>query len=201
MDMKGKKRHPAAEKYFQEDYRSMRTDLAQKIFAVFNFSVSGHRLNPSKIEIVFNDQLWTASGIHRVYYRDHESPYRKKSFIYLSIRHLDNPERLRKTLLHELCHAAVYHIDQTMEDGHGPKWHWWVQQVGHKHPNISKITETANYISNKHLYKCIKCFYDVGEKEEIESNKYKGCRKCGEWIIYLVALVDPSFNSNFHINC
>ena len=42
------------------------------------------------------------------------------------VSYLPTTERTRETLLHEMCHAAVWLIDRK-RDGHGPFWKaWWV---------------------------------------------------------------------------
>lgn len=37
---------------------------------------------------------------------------------------LDTPDRLRDTLIHEMCHAAAWLINN-VSDGHGPYWTGW----------------------------------------------------------------------------
>lgn len=37
---------------------------------------------------------------------------------------LDTPDRLRDTLVHEMCHAAAWLIND-VSDGHGPFWKAW----------------------------------------------------------------------------
>ena len=193
--MNGKKRHPVAQEYFQ-DYRSKRFYLAWDIFEVFNSSVSNYKLDPSKMAIYFNDQLWTGVGRHK---RGIDNSNRKISVIYLSIRSLDNPERLRDTLLHELCHATVYQIDEIREeDPHGPKWEWWIQQVGYKHPNISKLTVFCDDERNEYLYKCSKCGRDIGAKQSLP--KYlKKCVKCNGRLRF-VELHDPELLNPPHLS-
>lgn len=48
--------------------------------------------------------------------------------IALSTSILINADRLRHVLLHEMCHVAVFQIDQIRE-AHGPNWQkWWVKR-------------------------------------------------------------------------
>ena len=159
----------------------MRYDLAWKIFEVFNFSVCEHKLDHSKMEIYFNDQLFDEVGFH-LEYIDDVYPYRRTSVIYLSIRCLDNPERLRDTLLHELCHATVWQIDEIYEeDDHGPQFKWWIQHLGHNHPYIDmrQVEEEADFQGNEYLYQCIKCGYDIGENKPLARECHKSCMRCG----------------------
>ena len=199
MDMKGKKRHPAAQEYFL-DYRSKRSDLAWRIFENFNATVSNYKIDPSKIELYFNNQMWDDLGMHDSYRDELDTKHcQKVSKIYLSIRLLNNPEHLRDTLLHELCHAAVWHTEDAYEmDHHGPKFFWWVQHLEKIHPyvNISEETDVTDYERGKYLYECVKCGYDVGENHPLPKKYRKRCMKCG-WRLRLVKHHYPDFSNLF----
>lgn len=44
--------------------------------------------------------------------------------IVLSTKVVDSAEKLRDTLLHEMCHAATWMVDK-IHNGHGPHWRAW----------------------------------------------------------------------------
>jgi hypothetical protein len=44
--------------------------------------------------------------------------------LFLFIKVCDTADRLRDTLVHELCHAATWIVDD-VKDGHGPYWKAW----------------------------------------------------------------------------
>ena len=47
-----------------------------------------------------------------------------------------NIDRIRDTLIHELCHAATWLIDG-VKAGHGPHWkRWWVDTTLEKLQNL-----------------------------------------------------------------
>lgn len=48
----------------------------------------------------------------------------RKALIDLSEKVLTSADRVRDTLVHELCHAAVWIIDGN-RDGHGKNWKYW----------------------------------------------------------------------------
>ena len=192
-NMNGKKRHPAAEEYWQ-DYRTKRVLLAWDIFEQFNESVSlsCFKLDPKNIKLYFSDQLWNDYGFHAGYsYKG--NPRTKFSKIYLSIRCLDNPEYLRNTLLHELCHASVWQIDDVDIGDHGPDWQWWVRRVAYKHPNISKLEVTSNYKCKKHLYECMNCGSDTGGKKLFPFIR-RTCKECGYRWQKVIELKDPGLD-------
>jgi predicted SprT family Zn-dependent metalloprotease len=64
---------------------------------------------------------------------------------------------MRDTLAHEMCHAAAFLIDGTL-DGHGKIWRSWANQVNITFKKIPRITITHSYeIKKKYIYKCGKC--------------------------------------------
>jgi hypothetical protein len=52
------------------------------------------------------------------------------SYLKLSSKFLTTYERLKKTLSHEMCHAATHLIDGEVSDVHGPIWYKWAQLTG-----------------------------------------------------------------------
>lgn len=76
--------------------------------------------------------------------------------IELSEKVLSTAERLRCTLIHELCHAAAWIYDGA--SGHGSIWQKWCNRVAQILPDIPKITVCHNYdIEFKYTYKCKIC--------------------------------------------
>lgn len=72
---------------------------------------------------------------------------------------IDTAERLRDTLIHELCHAACWIFDGISE-GHGPSWKNWANKAMKKFPELPIIKRCHSYdIQTKFTYKCIKCGY------------------------------------------
>ena len=47
-------------------------------------------------------------------------------------------DRLRDTLLHEMCHAAAW-IKSGVRDGHGPFWKGWSQKAMKAFPDLPVI--------------------------------------------------------------
>lgn len=77
--------------------------------------------------------------------------------ICLSYKVLDTLHRLRDTLCHEMCHAAVWLIDH-QSDGHGPFWKGWARKVTAAHPEMPIVRRCHSYdISYKFHYQCTMC--------------------------------------------
>ena len=146
-------------------------------------------LDPKNMALLFSDQLWNSVGLH--FNCTEGIDQRKTSEIYLSVRYHEKPEELRDTLLHELCHATVWQINQQQEeDAHGPEWQWWVQHVGFMHPDIPKLTVVVDYVGDRYLYKCMDCGYDITAKKSFPFIRRR-CLKCGYRWQRLIPLYDP----------
>ena len=86
--------------------------------------------------------------------RDSKNRYCK---IILSNKVVDTADRLRDTLIHEMCHAAVWLIDKKGE-GHGPYWKQWTMKAMTVFPELPEITRCHDFaVLTKYTYKCEKC--------------------------------------------
>lgn len=84
--------------------------------------------------------------------------------IELNPRVLDTMEKLRHTLVHEMCHAAVWlgltpilaHRDaQPDRSAHGPQWQAWASAAAAACPELSPLKPRHSYaIAYRHLYRC-----------------------------------------------
>ena len=70
---------------------------------------------------------------------------------------LDSPDRLRDTLVHEMCHAASWVISG-YKDGHGPIWKNWATRAMIRFPELPIISRCHSYeIRTKYVYRCQTC--------------------------------------------
>lgn len=86
-----------------------------------------------------------------------------------------HPDKLRRTLLHEMCHAAAWVIDHTSSPPHGSSFKKWYRVIqiplplltqylnerarlaSQKYPEL-QVTVTHNYlIQYKHKWNCLRC--------------------------------------------
>ena len=75
------------------------------------------------------------------------------SVIELSSKVLDSPDRLRDTLIHEMCHAAAW-IISGYPDGHGPLFKDWARRAMATFPELPVIARCHNYvIRTKYTYR------------------------------------------------
>lgn len=74
----------------------------------------------------------------------------------LSNKVLTSAERLRCTLIHELCHAAAWIFNGGT--GHGASWKWWSAKANRILPELPPIKVCHQYdIEYKYTYKCVLC--------------------------------------------
>ena len=176
--LNGKKRHPKAEEFFTADFRAKRDKLAWILFNYFNKTVFNNQL-PVDTNISFHSQLWNKCGMTLTF----RHPVTKCYDVILSKRHMENPEKVRNTLLHELCHVANLTIDFisliNIPDPHGPIWKKWTQHAESVHPDISKVEigVTSKTITD-FLYECTNCGFDIGANIPLLENKPLKCA-CG----------------------
>lgn len=80
----------------------------------------------------------------------------KNHRIELSEKVLTSADRLRCTLIHEMCHAATWIFHN--EKGHGMRWKSWAKKANHIFPELPVITVCHSYdIEYKYTYKCDMC--------------------------------------------
>ncbi|UYV84194.1 ACRC [Cordylochernes scorpioides] len=66
-------------------------------------------------------------------------------------------DRLRDTLIHELCHAANWMLSKK-QDHHGPEWKSWAMRAQRAFPELPPINSSHYYkINTKFVYKCTRC--------------------------------------------
>ncbi|VDK85925.1 unnamed protein product [Litomosoides sigmodontis] len=97
----------------------------------------------------------------------------------LSTKVCDSPERLRDTLLHELCHAAVWVIDRIHKGGHGSAWKYWVYKCRKVFPSLPLIERCHNYtVDAKYLYICDNCGQTIKRHSKSLDTDRKICGIC-----------------------
>jgi hypothetical protein len=93
---------------------------------------------------------------------------------------IDDPHRLRSTLLHEMCHAAAWMIDGVYKPSHGKCFQKWAQ-IAMKHVHGIEVTTTHDYqISFKYAWACTtsKCGCVIKRhSRSVDVNKHR-CGRC-----------------------
>lgn len=86
----------------------------------------------------------------------------------LSEKVITSGDRLRCTLIHELCHAATWIFNG--ESGHGSTWKSWASKANAIFPDLPPIERCHSYeIEYKYTYQCTLC----GAKSHAHSKSKK----------------------------
>ena len=189
-NMNGKLRHPIAEIYFRSDFRANRDALARTLYSQFNNTVFNNLL-PTDMKIYFS-YMESNSGT------THISIYPDGSFfceIELSILHMEHPQRVRDTLLHEMCHVAVHCIDlieDPTDSGHGSYWKRWTEHAKSIYPfiNIEKFDNTITF--TRCIYTCNECDHEIARKLPLAPDQTCPICRCGTFKL-MHSYTDPYF--------
>lgn len=115
------RRHPDAFQY-HKSFSKLKDNLVNLLYKLFNSKAFDMKL-PEEMKITWNVRLTTTAG-YCFYQMDRSKPSGRGARIELSVKVVDNCERLRDTLVHELCHAAAW-IISGYKAGHGSLWKAW----------------------------------------------------------------------------
>ncbi|VDM20353.1 unnamed protein product [Wuchereria bancrofti] len=169
--------HRVAQKYTTAKFPRIRKELTAKLFDVYRRRCFENKLDPNMVPN-WNARLRLTAGRCRC------KP-NGTADIELSIKVCDTPERLRDTLLHEMCHAAVWVIDHIHKGGHGPAWKYWVYRCQKVFPSLPLIERCHNYIIDaKYLYVCDRCGQTIKRHSKSLDIDRKVCGICqGHFIL------------------
>lgn len=141
-------------------FKKNRDSLSKQTFSEFDQAAFSGKL--SSVEVVWSNTLRTTAGLTRLKksYRNMRPgvPQERLASIELSTKVLDNNERLRSTLLHEMVHAAAWIVDGVSKPPHGACFKKWAK-VASKATGIV-VTTTHDYeIQYKYAWVSTKCSY------------------------------------------
>ncbi|KAI8586881.1 SprT-like family-domain-containing protein [Geranomyces variabilis] len=127
-----------------------RVALARALFEEFN-ATAFEGLLPGDLEIAWSRRLNTTAGRC---FQSRTPQGDRTARIELSTKVVDTLAKLRSTLAHELCHAAVWLLDTThiipKQTPHGPAFRAWGARVTSHHPDITTTACHAYAIAYKY---------------------------------------------------
>ncbi|KAL5012190.1 hypothetical protein ScPMuIL_010741 [Solemya velum] len=164
---------------FKKTFRKTKEELTKKLFDLYNLTVFDKQL-PKDLPIIWNTRLLKTAG----YCAYKKGRSERTVRVELSSKVCDSTERVRDTLIHELCHAAVWLLNGT-RDGHGPYWKYWARRANQTHRELPIIERCHNYaINTRFTYKCSKCGYSIGRHSKSLDTTKKVCGHCrGHFIL------------------
>ncbi|XP_061493878.1 germ cell nuclear acidic protein-like isoform X6 [Rhineura floridana] len=157
-------------------FQRKKEELGQNLYDFYNSSVFEHQL-PEKMEIVWNKKMRKTAGCC-VTGQLKGPEGQRYARIMLSEKVCDSADRLRDTLIHELCHAATWLI-HGVRDGHGRFWRLYAKKSSVVHPELPVVSRCHNYeIKYKFTYECAQCKNTIGRHSKSLDTQRFVCALC-----------------------
>ncbi|CAD6188221.1 unnamed protein product [Caenorhabditis auriculariae] len=150
----------------------LRTALTAKLVEIFIRRCFNKTLETA-MRVIWNPRLRKTAGLCKNH-RDGSST------IELSTKVCDTAERVRDTLVHEMCHAAVWVVERRYRECHGPVWKKWAYTCMKTFRTLPLIERCHNYeISAKFVYVCEGCKQTIKRQSKSLDTTAKVCGICG----------------------
>uniref|UniRef100_A0A673KVD2 Acidic repeat-containing protein-like n=1 Tax=Sinocyclocheilus rhinocerous TaxID=307959 RepID=A0A673KVD2_9TELE len=136
---------------YSRSFKLNKEELTNKLYQLYNTSVFDSKL-PADMSVTWNKKMRKTAGYCiSGQERGTGKPYAR---IELSVKVCDSADRLRDTLVHEMCHAATWLINN-VRDGHGPFWRLYARKAMLAHPELPMVSRCHSYdINYKFQYQC-----------------------------------------------
>jgi predicted SprT family Zn-dependent metalloprotease len=165
-----------------DSFMKSRADIAHEMFNDLNTNVFDARLRD--VDIVWSDRLRRTAGRWEV--PKNNKPCR----IVLSTAMLTDETRLINTLAHEMCHVAVYQLDQKTSCAHNDNWLRWTRKVMKEYNDIDISALHSYPVDVSASYVCSNCSFVHRLTEEAIDVKRCRCT-CGGALLF----INKSFKS------
>lgn len=162
-----------------DNFKTLKEQLTRRLFVEFNKGVFDDAID-NDLPIIWDTKFRTTAGTttNRLI-KNARGDRIRTSTIKLSSKVVDGPQRLRDTLIHELCHAATWLIDSELRAGHGPLWNKWAKRALMVYPELGEISRCHDMnIHYKYCYKCTKCGYSIKRHSKSIDITKKCCGYC-----------------------
>ncbi|XP_075699588.1 germ cell nuclear acidic protein-like [Rhinoderma darwinii] len=156
------------------NFHQHKQELTRRLYEFYNQSVFDNQL-PEHMDISWNKRLRKTCG-RTGFLNNNED---RSAIIQLSDKVCDSAERVKNTLIHEMCHAACWIIDGRAEDCHGRLWKFYCEEANLAHPELPPITQHHDYeIHYPVVYECSGCQFRVGRwTESLDTERFL-CGSC-----------------------
>mmetsp|Transcript_14197 Transcript_14197/g.25225 ORF Transcript_14197/g.25225 Transcript_14197/m.25225 type:complete len:560 (-) Transcript_14197:3543-5222(-) len=181
----GKNRTSALDSYLRLEERITPTNRDKHVSALvdeFNRTVFNSAI-PADIEIKWNARLLRTAGTTYTCTRNSSRHARME----LSSKVLDTYERLKSTLLHELCHVAAWLVDGSAKPPHGPVFKKWASRATSVYPQHEVTTCHSYKIHAKFWYECVDCKAQFKRHSKSVDVTKQVCGRCQSSIKFIGA--------------
>ncbi|KAM8848635.1 germ cell nuclear acidic protein isoform 4-T4 [Synchiropus picturatus] len=167
---------------FQRSFKQKREDLTAKLYQLYNTSVFDSKL-PADMSVTWNKKMRKTAGY--CVSGQERGGGRRYARIELSEKVCDSADRLRDTLIHEMCHAATWLING-VRDGHGNFWKLYARKSTLAHPELPMVTRCHSYdIKYKFQYQCVRCQNTIGRHSKSLDTQRFACALCMGQLVLL----------------
>jgi predicted SprT family Zn-dependent metalloprotease len=172
-----------------QEFKRSRSALTRAAYSDFNEKCFGGHL-PADLSVTWNKRLRTTAGVTKMKKVTGPMGVVKSATIELSDKVVDNEERLKTTLLHEMCHAAAWLIDSQKKPPHGPAFWKWASIAGASSGGLVVTTCHSYEIHKPFKFVCTNTLcgveYTRHSKKGIDVDRHR-CGKCRSKIKFLGA--------------
>ncbi|KAK3535439.1 hypothetical protein QTP70_016861 [Hemibagrus guttatus] len=164
------------------NFKQNKEELTSKLYKLYNTSVFESKL-PTDMSVKWNTKMRKTAG-YCITGQEKVTGIRYAR-IELSVKVCDSADRLRDTLVHEMCHAATWLINN-VRDGHGPFWKIYARKATLAHPELPMVTRCHSYdIHYKYQYQCSRCKNMIGRHSKSLDTQRFVCALCTGQLVLL----------------
>ncbi|XP_016062863.1 PREDICTED: acidic repeat-containing protein [Miniopterus natalensis] len=168
--------------YSGRNFKKNKDELVQKLYTLINNTVFENKM-PERLDIRWNNKMLRTAGLCSSGLFHY--PKQRYTKIEISLKVCDSADRIRDTLIHELCHAASWLLDG-IRDSHGDAWRYYARKCNVVHPELPLVTRCHNYkINYKIYYECSRCKTRVGRYTRSLNIERFVCAECKGPLILL----------------
>ncbi|XP_061582204.1 germ cell nuclear acidic protein [Cololabis saira] len=170
---------------YGSSFKKNKEELTSKLYQLYNTSVFDNKLSV-KMSVTWNKKMRKTAGYCVT--GQEKGGGMRYARIELSEKVCDSADRLRDTLIHEMCHAATWLING-VRDGHGNFWKLYARKSTLMHPELPMVTRCHSYdIKYKFQYQCTRCQNTIGRHSKSLDTQRFSCALC----MGRLALLTPS---------
>ncbi|XP_053487612.1 germ cell nuclear acidic protein [Ictalurus furcatus] len=170
------------ESVYCRKFKQNKEELTGKLYRLYNSTVFESKL-PADMPIKWNTKMRKTAG-YCITGQEKVTGIRYAR-IELSVKVCDSADRLRDTLVHEMCHAATWLINN-VRDGHGPFWKIYARKATLAHPELPMVTRCHSYdINYKYQYQCSRCKNTIGRHSKSLDTQRFVCALCTGQLVLL----------------
>ncbi|XP_029964940.1 germ cell nuclear acidic protein [Salarias fasciatus] len=163
-------------------FKRNKEELTGKLYKLYNTTVFDSKL-PVDMSVTWNKKMRKTAGYCVT--GQERGGGKRYARIELSEKVCDSADRLRDTLIHEMCHAATWLINN-VRDGHGSFWKLYARKATLVHPELPMVTRCHSYdINYKYQYQCTRCQNKIGRHSKSLDTQRFVCALCKGQLVLL----------------